>query len=211
MNSVVRAALVAATLLASLGATTAHAELVKYRIKGIVIQSWPFADGTVVPAGAPVTVTYTYDHLQSADALDKNESGSGSALYAVGAPYHFRIWAGEHRVRAEGFHVALSNDLVDSPFGDVYEVRSEGGAWIDGTWHPEASMGVSLMSQYGHFDALRALRLPRYLRESRFDAFRVGTIWRTPDQPQLQFDIVSVRSTVCAAAQPGTDDCADTP
>lgn len=210
MKQVVRA--LAFTLAAAAGlvaALPAQAALVKFRIQGIVTQSWPFEDGSTVSEGAPVTVTYTYESQHPADVMDRRENGAGTAVFSLGAPFHFRLWVGDHRVRAATFRVAMSNDLVDSPFGDIYEVQTEGGAWVDGAWRPQARLGLMLSTQYGHFDALRGLRLPRYLREHAFDAFRVGTLWRTPDQPQLQFAVLSVRSSVCGEARPGTDECAD--
>lgn len=205
MKQVVRAAAVAVALLTGL---TAQAALVKYRITGLVTQSWAFDDGTTVPEGSPVIVTYTYETKQPASALDRHEDGSGYAVYDIVTPYQFRLRAGHHRVRATGYRVTMTNDL-NAPFGDTYDVEAASGAYIDGALLPESKLTLSLLSKPGNTGALHALRLPKHLKEWSFDAFRVGQLWRNADQPLLSFAITSLKSSVCAEAIAGTDECAD--
>lgn len=206
MKHVVRAAAVAVALLTGL---TAQAALVKFRVTGVVTQSWAFDDGTTVPEGSPVVVTYTYETRQSSSALDRREDGSGSSVYDITAPYHFRLRAGHHRVRSPSYRVTLTNDL-NAPFGDTYDLQATGGTYVDGALLPQGKLTLSLLSKPGNTGALHSLRLPKRLNEWSFDAFRVGQLWRDADQPLLSFSITGMKSTVCAEAIPGTDECADT-
>jgi len=196
-----------AMVLASASAGS-HAALVKYRMTGLVTQSGVFDDGTTVPEGSRVTVQLSYESRQPALEMQRNEDGSGRASYAFGAPYRFRVSVEGHQARAADFQVVLHNDL-NQPFGDVFEVQAQGGAWVDGVWQAGTQFSVSLMSQGGRMDALRSLALPKRLNEWSFDAFRAGRLAAAGDRTLLMFDILQVKSTVCTEAQPGTDLCAD--
>lgn len=203
-KQVVGMAVAAAALLVGV---SAQAALVKYRMTGPVTQSGVFDDGSSVPEGTPVVVTYSYETKTASVVMDRHEDGSGSAAYEFAAPYHFKLRAGEHRASAPQFQVALNNDL-NQPFGDTYDVAAAGGASIDGAWQADAKFTVSLMSQAGNLDALQSLALPKHLKAWAFDAFRVGRLAAAGDRTLLMFRIDSIKSTVCAAAIPGTDDCA---
>jgi hypothetical protein len=200
----IRATALAAACLLPLGA---QAALVKFVLTGVVTFSGTFPDGSVVPLGTPVTGSYTYDSITLPEVMDRREDGSGFAQYAIPKPYHFRLRAGGHRVRAEGFRVHLFNDL-NQPFGDEYDVRSTAGAWLDGAWHPGARFDLSFVSEAGHLDALGTLKLPRRVDLPAFDAFRTGRVAGPDGLPLLMLEVSGLRSHVCAAALPGTDDCA---
>ncbi|HJV70678.1 hypothetical protein [Ideonella sp.] len=204
MKQVVRAAVAATALLVGV---SAQAALVKYRMTGLVTQSGIFDDGSTVPEGTPVTVTYSYETKTASFVMDRHDDGSGSAGYAFGAPYHFKLRAGAHRAQADQFQVALNNDL-NQPFGDTYDVATSIGVAIDGVWQDGARLGISLMSQAGHLDALHSLSLPKHLKAWAFDAFRVGQLVTTGDRTLLMFRIDTIKSTVCTETVPGTDDCA---
>lgn len=204
MKQVVRAAAVAVALLTGL---TAQAALVKFRVTGVVTQSWAFDDGTSVPEGSPVVVTYTYETKLPSSALERHEDGSGFSVYDIALPYHFKLRAGHHRARAAGYRVTLTNDL-NAPFGDTYDLQATGGTYVDGTLLPEGKLTLSLLSKPGNTGALHSLRLPKHVKEWSFDAFRVGQLWRNADQPLLSFAITGLKSSVCAEAKPGTDECA---
>lgn len=199
---------VAAAVVLWSAATGAQAALVRYRMVGLVPQSGVFPDGSAVPEGSRVTVQLSYESAQPALEMQRNADGSGRALYAFGAPYRFRLSVEGHGARAEGFEVELLNDL-NQPFGDVFEVRAQGGAWVDSVWQPGGQWTVSLMSQAGHTDALRSLDLPRRLDEWAFDAFRVGRLTGADDATLLMFNILHVKSVVCRQPVPGTDKCDD--
>lgn len=205
MKQVVRAAAVAAVLLATL---SAQAALVKFRITGVVTQTSAFDDGTVVPEGARVSVSYTYESRQAPLSMDRREDGSGMSAYEITGPYHFKLSVGDHRAQADAYRVSLSNDLHQA-FGDTYDVEATNGLTIDGNWLPGAKLSVSLLSRVGHGDALHSLRLPKHLKEGAFDAFRSGHLWRDANHPLISFAITNVKSTVCAEALPGTDECAN--
>jgi len=205
MKQVVRAAVAATALLM---VVSAQAALVKYRMTGVVTQSGVFDDGTTVPEGTPVNVIYTYETKTTSFVLDRHEDGSGMAGYEFGAPYRFNLRAGDHRAQAAQFQVTLNNDL-NQPFGDTYDIAAKGGATIDGAWQPEAILSISLLSQAGNLDALHSLALPKHLNTWSFDAFRVGRLVAAGDRTLLMFRIDSIKSTVCAAAVPGTDTCAE--
>jgi hypothetical protein len=205
MKQVVRAAAVAVVLLTGL---SAQAALVKFRITGVVTQSTAFDDGTVVPEGAKVSISYTYESKQAPTSFDRREDGSGMSAYDIAGPYHFKLSVGDHRVRANAYRVALSNDLHQA-FGDTYDVEATSGLYIDGNWMPGGKLSLSLLSWPGHGDALKSLHLPKHLREGAFDAFRVGHLWRDANHALLSFAVTNVKSSVCDQAVPGTDTCAD--
>lgn len=205
MKQVVRAAVAAVALLTGL---TAQAALVKFRVTGLVTESWTFDDGTTVPAETPVVISYTYETRQASTSLDRREDGSGYAVYDIMSPYHFKLRVGHHRVRAAaGYRATLTNDL-NAPFGDTFELETLGGAYVDGTLLAGGKLTLSLLSNPGSTGALHSLRLPKHLKEWSFDAFRVGHLWRDANQPLLSFAITGVKSSVCAEAIPGTDECA---
>lgn len=203
-KQVVRAAALAAMVL--LAGASAQAALVKYRMTGFVTQGGEFGDGSRVEAGAPVTVTFTYDSKAMASEMMRNGDGSGTAVYDFAGPYHFKMRVGEHRVHVPQFRVRLFNDL-NQPFGDEMDVEASNGAYIDSVLHPDGRYSVSLLSQPGNTDALKSLRLPKYLKEWSFDALRVGYLARDIDHPVLAFQVWTIKSTTCDAL-PGTDDCA---
>lgn len=203
-KQVVRAAALAAMVV--LAGASAQAALVKYRMTGVVTQGGEFDDGSRVVEGAPVTVTLSYDTRQAASGLMREGDGSGTAVYDFASPYHFKMRVGEHRVHVPQFRVRLYNDL-NQPFGDEVDFEAVNGAFIDGIHQPDGRYSVSLLSQPGHLDALRSLRLPKQLKEGAFDAIRVGYLARDIDHPLLAFEVWTIQSTVCEAA-PGTDDCA---
>lgn len=195
--------------LALLGAAApGHAALVQFRMTGWVTQSGTFDDGSTVPEGTPFTVNFTYDTKQPATTLEARENGAGSASYDIAAPYHFRLRVGEHRARAAGFRVHIENDL-NQPFGDTFDVDATDGIYLDGQWLAGAKLGISLLSQPGNLGALHSLALPKHLKEWSFDAFRVGRVVGPGDHTLLMLMINSIKSTVCAKAIPGTDDCAE--
>lgn len=200
----IRTAVAAAACVVSLGA---EAALVKFVVNGVVTFSGTFPDGSTVEPGTPFTGSYTYESTTAAELWDRREDGSGVAQYALPKPYHFRLRAGDHRVRAEGFRVHLFNDL-NQPYGDEYDVRSTAGAWLDRIWQPGARFELSFVSQPGRLDALSSLKLPRRLSLPAFDAFRTGYVSGPDGLPLLLLEVSSIRSHVCAAALPDTDDCA---
>jgi len=206
MKQIVRAAAVAVVLLST--GLTAQAALVKFRITGVVTQSSAFDDGTVVPEGTRVSVSYTYESRQQPASYQRNEDGSGMSSYEIATPYHFKLSVAGHRVRASGYRVALSNDL-NQAFGDTYDVEATQGLYVDGAWLPGGKLSVSLLSWPGSNQGLHTLRLPKHLQESSFNAFRVGHLWRDANHALLSFAITGVKSNVCAEAVPGTDECAD--
>lgn len=203
-KQVVRAVAAASALLLAM---SAQAALVTFRLSGWVTQSGVFDDGTTVPEFTPVTLSFSYETKQTAISLDRREDGSGQAVYEFGAPYHFTLRVGDHRARAEAFRVSLDNDL-NQPFGDTFDLQALGGATIDGIAQPEAQFTLTLLSQNGHTDALRSLSLPKHLNEWAFDAFRSGRLGIGSERTLLMFDILKIKSKVCAEAIPGTDDCA---
>ena len=205
MKQVVRAVAAAAVLLA--GLSSAHAALVTYRVNGFVTQSWTFDDGTTVPEATPVKLTYTYDTSQAAASMHREEDGSGTAVYKIEKPYHFKLHVGAHRARSQSYTAELHNNQ-GQPFADTYELQSI-GAYIDRTWQPNARIVLQLLSQFDSTDALHSLRLPKHLNPWSFDAFRVGALWRDGDHPLLVFAVTGLHSTVCAEAKPGTDECDD--
>jgi hypothetical protein len=186
---------------------SAQAKLVQFRMSGVVTESGVFDDGSVLAEGTPVSINYTYETKQESSYMVRNDDGSGIAAYDFVRPYHFRLRAGDHRVRVDGFKVTLNNDL-NQPFGDTYDLEAVGGVYVDHVHQAEAKFSVSLLSQYGNTDALPSLRLPRRLNEYSFDAFRVARLAAAGDRTLLMVRIDRIRSTVCAQAQPGTDDCA---
>lgn len=203
-KQVVRAVVAVAALLVGV---SAQAALVKYRMTGFVTQGGAFDDGTEVPEGAPFTVTYSYETKTASFVMDRHEDGSGMAAYEITAPYHFKLSVGGHHIRSQQYEVALNNDL-NQPFGDTYDLATRGGAHVDGVWQPETSLSVSLLSQAGNLDALHSLALPKHLKTWSFDAFRVGQLKTAGDRTVLMLRIDRIKSTVCAEALPGTDDCA---
>jgi hypothetical protein len=205
MKHVVRAVAAATVLLA--GLSSANAALVTYRITGFVTQSWAFDDGTTVPEATPVTMSFTYDTKQPAESMQRNEDGSGIATYQVDRPYHFKMRVGDHRARVESFNVTLRND-VGQPFADAYELEAV-GAYIDHVWQPSARLVLQLYSQNDSTEALHSLKLPKHLKLWSFDAFRVGTLMKNGSDPLVVFAVTGLKSTVCAEAVPGTDDCAE--
>jgi hypothetical protein len=205
VKQVVRVAAAASALLM---VVSAQAALVKFRMTGVVTQSGVFDDGTMVAEGTPVTVNFSYETKAISSAMDRHEDGSGFASYDFAAPYRLKLRAGDHRVHVERFGIALNNDL-NQPFGDTFDVLSQGGASIDGVTQAGASLGISLLSQGGNLDALRSLRLPKHLNEWAFDAFRAGKLSAAGDRTLLMFRIDSIKSTACAQAVPGTDACAE--
>lgn len=205
MNHWIRSTLAAIAFVLPLGA---EAALVKFVVQGVATFSGTFPDGTTVPLGTPFTGSYTYESDTPADLLDPRDGGSGVAQYPIPKPYHFRLHVGGHRVRAEGFRVHLYNNL-NQPFGDEYDVRSTAGAWLDGAWHPGAGFNLSFVSETGHLDALRSLKLPKRLNLPAFDAFRTGYVAGPDGLPLLLLDVSGIRAHVCTTALPGTDDCAD--
>lgn len=208
MKQVVRAATVAVALLTGLTGLTAQAALVKFRVTGLVTQSWTFDDGTTVPEETPVVVSYTYETKQPSSTFDRHEDGSGLSVYDIASPYHFKLRVGHHRVRAAaGYRATLTNDL-NAPFGDTFELEATGGTVVDGTLLPEGKLTLSLLSNPGSTGALHSLRLPKHVNEWAFDAFRVGQLWRDANQPLLSFVITGMKSSVCTQAIPGTDECA---
>lgn len=204
MKQVVRAAVSATVLLAA--AVSAQAAVVQFRMTGFVTQSGVFDDGTTLAEGTPVRITYSYDTKQPSYEMLRNADGSGSAAYAFTSPYRFRLHAGDHRARVNGFHVEMFNDLVQ-PFGDTYEVVADGGVHIDGVHQPDAQFTVSMLSQAGNTEALRSLSLPKRLNEWSFDGYRGGRLGAGDGRTLLMFSIWHVRSTVCADVVPGTDEC----
>jgi hypothetical protein len=205
MKQVVRAVAAATVLLA--GLSSAQAALVTYRVTGFVTQSWTFDDGTSVPEGAPVVMTYTYDTKQPAETFDRKEDGSGTATYQPALPYHFKMRVGDHRARVQSYKVTLRNNQ-GQPFADTYELEAV-GAWIDRVWQPNARLVLSLYSQFDSTEALHSLKLPKYLKLWDFDAFRVGSLWKNGDSPLVVFAVTDMKSKVCDEAAPGTDDCAE--
>jgi hypothetical protein len=208
MKQVVRAMATAAVFtMLSAGLSSAQAALVSYRVTGFVTQSWTFDDGSRVPEGAPVVMTYTYDTQQPAESMDRHDDGSGTAVYRPALPFHFKIRMGDHRARVQSYKVTLGNDQ-GQPFADTYDVESV-GAYIDGAWQPSARLVLSLLSQFDSTEALHSLKLPKYLKLENFDAFRVGSLWKDGDSPLVVFAVTGIKSKVCTQAAPGTDDCAE--
>jgi len=204
-KQVVRAVAAASALLLAM---SAQAALVNYRMTGWVTQSGVFDDGSSVPEGTPISLTFSYETKQAATSMERHEDGSGRAVYEFGAPYHFSLRVGDHRARATNFRVSLNNDL-NQPFGDTFDLEALGGASVDGVAQPQAQFTLSLLSQPGHTDALRSLALPKFLKEWSFDAFRAGRLGIGADRTLVMFEILRIKSTVCAEAIPGTDDCAE--
>jgi len=205
MKQVVRAVAAATVLLA--GLTSAQAALVTYRVTGFVTQSWAFDDGSTVPEGSPVTMSFTYDTKQPSESMQRNDDGSGTSSYGVAEPYHFKLRVGDHRVRTQAFHVALRNNM-GQPFADAFEVQSD-GAYIDRAWQPNARLVLSLYSQFDSTEALHSLKLPRTMKLWSFDAFRAGSLWKDGDTPLVVFAVMGLKSTVCETPVPGTDECAE--
>ena len=204
MKQVVRAVAVATALLAGL---SAQAALVRYHMAGVVTESGVFDDGTTLAEGTPVRISYSYETKQPSSYMQRNDDGSGMASYDFVQPYHFRIHAGTHFARVDGFKVTLNNDL-NQPFGDTFDLEAVGGVHIDHVMQPDAKFTVSLLSQFGNTGALRSLNLPKHLNEWSFDAFRSARLAAAGDRTLLMVRIDRIFSTVCAQTLPGTDDCA---
>ncbi|HEX5687043.1 MAG TPA: hypothetical protein VFY73_23770 [Ideonella sp.] len=205
MKQVVRAVAAAAVLLTGM---SAQADLVRYRLTGVVTESGVFDDGTMVPVATPVSITYSYETKQPSSEMQRNDDGSGMAAYEFLRPYHFKLRVGDHRARVDAFRVTLNNDL-NQPFGDTYDLEAVGGVYIDHVLQPDATFTVSLLSQFGNVDALRSLKLPKHLNEWAFDAFRSARLAAAGDRTLLMIRIDRIKSTVCAQTAPGTDDCAE--
>jgi hypothetical protein len=205
MKQVVWAVAAASALLSGV---SAQAALVQYRMIGVVTESGVFDDGTMLAEGTPVRISYSYETRQPSSYMQRNDDGSGMASYDFVQPYHFRIRAGTHFARVDGFKVTLNNDL-NQPFGDTFDIEAVGGVHIDHRMQPEGKFTVSLLSQYGNTSALRSLSLPKHLNEWSFDAFRVARLATAGDRTLMMVRIDRINSTVCANTVPGTDDCAE--
>ncbi len=204
MKQVVRAVAAATVLLVGI---SAQAALVRFHMTGAVTESGVFEDGTMLAEGAPVSINYSYETKQPSSMMLRNDDGSGIATYDFVRPYHFKLRAGDHRARVDGFKVTLNNDL-NQPFGDTFDLEAVGGVYIDRVQQADAKFTVSLLSQYGNTGALRSLNLPKHLNEWSFDAFRVARLAAAGDRTLLMVRIDRILSTVCAHTVPGTDDCA---